>query len=77
MDKAMTVALSAAVGAVVAVATTEVVKRLNEKKENPDNIMTIPEALQNAYNRGWWAGRDEMLAQYDPQVQTAEPSNLT
>lgn len=60
MDKA-TVAVSAAVSAVVAVAAAKVVNHLKEKKEGPREIETIPEALQHAYNRGWNQGREALM----------------
>ena len=72
MDTPSTIA-AAAVGAVVATATTLIVDQIQKAKSARGHNLEVTEAQNAGYQRGWFEGRESILGQF---AKDARPQDI-
>lgn len=65
-------AASAAVGAVVAIATTLVMDHLKKEKDTKEHELELSFASQDGHTRGWYEGRESIMQQFQQNLTTPE-----
>lgn len=60
------VVASAAIGAVVASATTLVVRQMQKAKNTKEHTLEVVDAGNTGYTRGWFEGRESVLQNFQP-----------